>query len=385
MRGSIVKRGAGYSIVYRAPDPATGRSKQVWKGGYATKREAETALKEVVAAVDAGTYARPTKQTVSQYLIEDWLPSLDAAVKGGSLKATTAAFYRNLATAYVSPRIGGVLLTRLDAPTLNKLYGDLLVNGKRGGKPLSTTTIHGVHVTISRALSDAVRWGKLSRNVAAMADPPQPAKKNKDVWSAEQLRAFAASVAEDRLAALWVLAMSTGMRRGELAGLEWVDLDLNASKLTVRRARVVVDYAVLDESPKSKSSARVIGLDERTVTALRRHHRQQLEERMAWRSAWTDTGLVFTREDGLGLHPERVTRMFQAAASRAKLPVIPLHGLRHSYATAGLEAGISLKVMSERLGHSSIAITGDLYSHVREQVDQEAAEKTADYIFGGDR
>jgi len=382
VRGSIVKRGKGYSIVYRALDPSTGRAKQTWKGGFATKREAEAALKEIVSQVDAGTYARPTKQTLAQYLTGDWLPSLDAAVKGGSLKASTAAFYRGLVNTYVIPRIGGVLLTRLDAPMLNKLYGELLANGKRNGTGLSTTSVHGCHVAVSRALGDAMRWGKLSRNVAAMADPPQPAKKEKDVWSAEQLRAFAASVAEDRLSALWLLAMTTGMRRGEMCGLRWVDLDLDTSKLSVMVAKVVVDYAVLDETPKSKSSARIIGLDPATVQALKAHRRRQLEERMAWGSAWTDTGLVFVREDGLGYHPERVTRKFQAAAGRAGLPVIPLHGIRHSYATAGLEAGVPLKVMSERLGHSSISITGDLYSHVREQVDQDAADKTATYIFG---
>lgn len=166
-----------------------------------------------------------------------------------------------------------------------------------------------------------------------------------------------------------MLAMSTGLRRGELSGLRWSDIDLDEKKLRVASTRVVVNYAVLDQSPKSKSSARVIGLDAMTVSALRAHRRSQLEERMAWGQAWTDSGLVFTREDGAGYHPERVTRMFQAAAARAGLPVIPLHGLRHSYATAGLEAGIAPKVMQERLGHSSLAITMDLYSHVRPQVD----------------
>jgi integrase len=382
VRGSIVKRGAGYSIVYRAPDPATGRTKQVWKAGYRTWREAEAALKEVVSQVDAGAYARPTKQTLGQYLQDDWIPSLDASVIGGSLKASTAFFYRNLATSYVVPRIGGVMLNRLDAPLLNKLYGDLLARGGRNGRSLSTTTVHGVHLTLSRALKDAVRWGKLSRNVVSLADPPQAAKPDKDIWDAEQLRAFASSVAADRLYALWRLAMTTGMRRGELAGLRWVDLDLETGKLTIRATRISVNYKVIDATPKLKSSVRVIGLDPTTVQALKGRRRGQLEERVAWGSAWTDSGLVFTREDGLGLHPERLTRLFQAAARRVGLPVIPLHGLRHSYATAGLEAGVSMKVMSERLGHSSLAITGDLYSHVREQVDQEAAAKTADYIFG---
>ena len=382
MRGSIVKRGSGYSIVYRAPDPASGLTKQVWKAGYATKREAEAALKEIVSQVDVGTYARPTKQTVAQYLNDDWLPSLDSAVAGGSLKATTAAFYRGLAGTHIIPRIGGTPLIRLDAPALNRLYGELLTTTKRDGTVLSTTTVHAVHRTISRALTDAMRWGRLQRNPATVASPPQPAKKDKDTWDATQLRTFAASVADDRLVALWVLAMSTGLRRGEIAGLRWADLDLEAKRLRVAVTRVVVNYVVLDGTPKSKSSARTIGLDAGTVAALRAHRRRQAEERLGWGTAWNDTGLVFVQEDGHGYHPQRFSKMFQVAARKAGLPLIRFHDLRHSYATAGLEAGVALKVMQERLGHASLAITADLYTQVRPQVDQEAADRTAEYIFG---
>jgi len=382
VRGSIIKRGAGYSIVYRAPDPATGRMRQTWRSGYSTKRDAEAALKAVVAQVDAGTYVRPSKQSVAEYVEKDWLPSLDASVAGGSLKPSAANFYSNLARAYVIPRIGGTLLSRIDAPMLNRLYGDLLTSGGRNGGPLSTTTVHGVHVTISRALKDAMKWGKLSRNVAAAADPPRPSSEKRVPWSADQLRAFAASVAEDRLAALWQLAMTTGMRRGELAGLRWQDVDLDAGSIRVSSARVVVNYAVVTGSPKSASSERTIGLDAGTVQALRTHRRRQLEERMAFGPEWPETGLVFVKEDGAPYHPDNLTRAFAAAARKAGLPAIRLHDVRHSYATAGLEAGVTMKVMSDRLGHSTISITADLYSHVRPKVDQDAADRTAAYIFG---
>lgn len=383
MRGSIVKRGSAYSIVYRAPDPATGATRQTWKGGYGTKREAEAALKEIVRDIDAGTYVTPTKQTVREFMEKDWLPSLDLAVAGNAMKASAVQFYKNLAHAYVIPHLGGTLLTRLDAPTLNRLYKDLLTAGGRKGTGLSTTTVHGVHVTISRALRDAKKWGKVQRNVAADADPPKPRNQLRPPWDGDQLRAFAAAVTEDRLSALWQLAMTTGMRRGELAGLRWSDVDLDAGRLRVAATRVVVSYRVVETTPKSKSSARTIGLDAGTVAVLRSHRKRQLEERMAWGAGWTDTGLVFTKEDGSGLHPDWITRTFQRATEKAGLPVIPLHALRHSYATAGLEAGVPLKVMSERLGHSTISITADLYSHVREQVDQDAADQVAAFIFGG--
>lgn len=152
MRGSIVKRGKGYSIVYRGPDPRTGKSRQVWKGGYSTKREAEAALKEIVGTIDAGTYTRPSRQTLGEFITDEWLPSLDAQVAGGSLKPTTVEFYRRLATRHVVPTIGGTLLTVQTAPQLNKLYRELLARGGPGNRSLSPTTVHGVHVTISRAL-----------------------------------------------------------------------------------------------------------------------------------------------------------------------------------------------------------------------------------------
>ncbi len=382
MRGSIVKRGSGYSIVYRAPDPASGLTKQVWKAGYATKREAEAALKEIVSQVDVGTYARPTKQTVAQYLNDDWLPSLDSAVAGGSLKATTAAFYRGLAGTHIIPRIGGTPLIRLDAPALNRLYGELLTTTKRDGTVLSTTTVHAVHRTISRALTDAMRWGRLQRNPATVASPPQPAKKDKDTWDATQLRTFAASVADDRLVALWVLAMSTGLRRGEIAGLRWADLDLEAKRLRVAVTWVVVNYVVLDGTPKSKSSARTIGLDAGTVAALRAHRRRQAEERLGWGTAWNDTGLVSRpRKTGTGTIPSASARC--SRSQRAGLPLIRFHAPaaficdRRARGRRG-----ALKVMQERLGHASLAITADLYTQVRPQVDQEAADRTAEYIFG---
>ena len=381
MRGSIVKRGASYRIMFRAPDPATGRIRQFTRT-YATKRAAEEGLKDAVREVDEHRFTPASKQTLKEFLEEDWLPSLSAQVAGGSMKRTTETFYANLARSYVIPHIGGVVLPRLDAPALNRLYGELLAGGGKDGGALSTTTVHSVHVAISRALKDAMRWGKLTRNVASMADAPAPAESRKQWWTAAQLRQFAEAVASDRLSGLWTLAMTTGLRRGELAGLRWIDVDLEAGRLTVASTRVVVGYEVVTATPKTKKSARTIALDPVTVTALRSHRRRQLEERVALGEAWTDSGLVFTYETGEGLHPERLLRVFQAATKRAGLPPIPLHGLRHSYASAGLSAGISMKVMQERLGHSSIAITADLYSHIAPEVDQDAADRTAAWIFG---
>jgi integrase len=384
MRGSVVKRGERrYSIVWRAPDPATGKVRQMWRSGFSTRAAAEQTLKDTVSAIDAGTYVPPTKSTLGQFVRDKWLPSIEAEVVGGSLKPTTAAFYRNLVTAHVIPKIGGIPLARLDAPRLNAFYGELLREGRTDGKGgLSRTTVHSIHVVISRALSDAVRWNLVARNVAKAAKPPTPTRTEMAVWGAEELRTFLLSVADDRLVALWHLAATTGLRRGELCGLRWRDLDLAARRLSVTGTRVTVGYRVADSTPKTAKSSRTIGLDSDTAELLRFHHRRQLAEAGEFPGWSNATGLVFVREDGTPYHPQRITGMFEAAAKRAGLPAIRLHDLRHSYATAALEAGVSLKVVSERLGHSNLAITADLYTHVREQVDQDAADRTAAFIRG---
>jgi integrase len=383
MRGSVVKRGTSWSLVYRAPDPESGQTKQVWRGGFARKRDAETALREIIGQVDAGTYTKPTRVTLGQYMLEDWLPSLDAAVAGGTLRPTTVAQYRTLATKHVLPRLGGVYLQALSPTHLNRMYGELLTCGRRNGKGgLSRTSVHAIHVTVSRALADAIRWGRLTRNVATLADPPRPDQREMSVWSPGQVRAFLAHVANDRLAAMWVLFATTGMRRGEVAGLAWRDVNLEDGELAVRQARVTVNYRVADSDPKTDKGRRTISLDPATVTALRAHRRRQVEDRLAWSASWTDSGLVFTREDGSAIHPERMTQAFHRHARVAGLPVIRLHDLRHSYATAALEAGEDLKVLSARLGHSSIGITGDTYQHVTRGLDRQAADRVASFILG---
>ena len=383
MRGSIHKRGSTYSIVYRVTDPTTGKSKQVWRGGFATKKAAEDELKEVVRSIDQGVYIAPTKQTFGEYLEDDWLPSLENLVAGGKLKPTTATFYRNLTKTHVIPRLGGIPLRALDATALNACYRDLLASGRvHGDGGLSRTTVHSIHVAISRALRDAVKLGKVARNVASLADSPTSENARSDIWSAAQLDAFLSSVKEDRLYALWMLAITTGMRRGELGGLSWSDLDLESGRVTISQTRVSVGYEVVTTTPKSKSSKRSFLLDPATVTALKAWKRRRKAERLAWGPGWIDTGLVFGKEDGTPYHPQRITQAFARKAKAAGLPAIRLHDVRHSYATAGLEAGVPLKVMSERLGHSSISITGDLYTHVTEQSDQDAADRTAAFILG---
>ena len=227
-----------------------------------------------------------------------------------------------------------------------------------------------------------MRWGYLARNVAAAADLPKGMTPEMHVWSPEQLRTYLDHVRSDRLYAAWLLFATTGMRRGEVAGLRWPDVDLDAGRVLPRRPRVVVNHQVLVSEPKTAKGRRSIALDPATVAALREHRRRQLEDRLAIGPRWQDSGLVFTWPDGRALHPERFSKWFEQHTRAAGLPKIRLHDVRHSYATAALAAGIPAKIVSERLGHANIAITMDTYSHVLPGLDVQAAGTVAKLILG---
>jgi integrase len=203
------------------------------------------------------------------------------------------------------------------------------------------------------------------------------------VWTPEQLRAFLAHARHDHLYALWLLVVTTGMRRAELAGLRWVDIDLDAARLSPRRPRVVVNYVVHESEPKTRMSKRSLALDQATVAALLEHKARQEQDRADVGAARMDSGLVFTRPDGSPIHPDLITDWFRRLARGAALPPIRLHDVRHSYATAALAAGIPAKVVSERLGHATVAITLDVYSHVIPGMDAQAASAVASLILDG--
>lgn len=392
-RGTVIKRGKSWSVVLDRGRDADGKRIRKWHAGYPTKKDAEAARTELLSKLDRGEYVPPNKLTVKAFAVDRWLPSISSAVAGGSLKGSTAARYRNDIDAYIVPKLGGVLLRDLTPDMLARFYGEMLVSGRRhvrngGERGLSPTTVHKIHVTLHRMLRDAVRWSVVARNVADVAslDAPKPRKVGRDtmtIWTREQLRTFLDKVANDRLHAMWVLFITTGMRRGEVAGLRWSAVDLDAGRLRVERATVVVNHTTVDSTPKSERSARVLGLDPQTVTALRSHRARQAQERLSWGPAYKGADLVFTWDDGSPIHPTVVLRTFRRLTKAAGLPTIRLHDLRHSYATVALEAGESMKVVQERLGHASIAITADIYSHVSRELDQAAAERVASVIFGG--
>jgi integrase len=377
MRGSVIKRGSTYSIVLdlgRGPD---GRRQRRWHSGYRTRKDAERARVELLAQVDHGIYVEPSRLTVAVFLRDQWLLALT-----GQVRPTTLHSYRSNLERYVLPRIGQLPLQRLTPAHLNTLYGALLAAGGRDGQPLSARTVQAIHMTVRKALGDAARWGLVVRNVAALASPPKPRRAEMRTWTAAELRAFLEHVQDERLAALWMLAASTGMRRGEMLGLRWVDVDLDRGRVAVRQTLVIAGRQVVISEPKTSRSRRSIALDPRSVAALRSWRAAQAAERLAWGAGWTDSGLVFTREDGMPIHPEWLSDAFEWRIKAAGLPRIRLHDLRHTHASLGLAAGVPIKVMSERLGHTSSSFTADAYQHVTPGLEEEAAATVARLVFG---
>jgi integrase len=255
------------------------------------------------------------------------------------------------------------------------------------GRPqgLDRRTVNYVHTILHRAFKDAVRWGRLARNPADAADPPRAGQKSDGVhaWDAPTLRSFldASRSSGDRLHALWVLLATTGMRRGEAIGLRWSDVDLETGRLRVVQTITQTRSTVTVGEPKTARGRRSVALDASTVAVLRDHRRRMLEERLLVGPDFADEGLVFHQPDGACLRPDAVSAMFLRRVHQYGLGRLTLHGLRHTWATLALEQGIHPRVVQERLGHSTIAITLGIYSHVAPTLHAEAAQLVADLVL----
>ena len=342
------------------------------KGGFACRKDCQAGLTRKLTTLAEHTYVLPSRLSLREFLLKVWLPAVESGVR-----ATTLSGYRMLVEQHLVPQLGSVQLQSLNAAQINAHYAQLLSKGRvRGRGGLSPNTVHHVHAVLHRALRDAVRWGYLQTNAAQAADPPRASAQHTElaVWSEEQLHAFLDSVAEQRLYPLWRFLAMTGCRRGEALGLTWRDLDIEGGRVAIRRALVPVDGRLCETEPKTKRGRRLIALDSETVAVLRQQAARQLAAQQALGDAWIDSGRVFTAENGAQLHPERISALFRRLVAAAALPPIPLHGLRHTYASLALAKGVNAAIVSRRLGHATVAFTLDIYSHVLPQVDAEAAE-----------
>ena len=318
-------------------------------------------LRKLRSQLDQGLPIVSDKRTVGEYLVE-WLETVRPR-----LQPTTYARYEGLIRIQAIPEIGKVKLSRLTPQHVQKLYATWRERG------LSATTIKHVHTVLHGALSQAVKWEYLARNPSDLVVKPKMSPRDMTPLTQEQVARLLDAAAGDRLEALYVLAVSTGLREGELLALRWANLDLERGFLQVRGSMQPTPDGLRIAEPKTKSSKRTLQLPALAVDALKAHRALQNEERLRL-GIWSEFDLVFTTRLGNPMSAGNLLQgSFHPLLKRANLPHMRFHELRHPAATLQLEAGTSLKVVSNMLGHAGIGVTADTYAHVTAAMQEGAA------------
>jgi integrase len=341
---------------------------------YATKKEAQTRLTTELNASLGGTFVEPAKLSVAEFLEKEWLPTIK-----GTVKETTEVAYQLHVGKRLIPQIGSILLQKLTTRDIDLMFARLQSEPGPRGKPLSPASCRAVGSCLKRALAAAVKWNLIARNPALGSQTPRVRRPDITTWTREVLALFLSLQEGEPLYPLWRVLAATGMRRGEALGLRIEDLDLDAGRLGIRHSRTQAGYKAVEQGTKT-GKARVVALDTDTIAALRQQIQQQLDDAGKWGSGWTATGHVFTREDGTPWQPDRISKLWDQAVAATGVKRIRLHDLRHTHATIMLQAGVHPKVVSERLGHSKIGTTLDLYSHVIPALEESAAELFASLL-----
>jgi integrase len=375
MAGQIIKRKDKTWLVriFLGRDELGGR-KYLNKTIRGAKKDAEKYLNTTLTAISTGTFVQESSVSLNKFL-DDWLTS---AAKP-RVSERTYAEYAALLRRYVREPLGRTMLSDLRALQIQNLYSQMQERG------LSSRIVRYTHAVLSSALKQAVRWGMLHRNPAELVQLPKLQRKEMRAMSPEESSRFLTALENDRYAALFSLALSTGMRPEEYLGLRWSDVDFAKSSVTVQRALVwrTKGGGWYFTEPKTSRSRRTIPLPASMVLALTEHKRHQSAERLRLGSEWQDNGLVFTTFLGTPLNISNLTaKHFKPALQRAGLPkTIRLYDLRHTCATLLLSAGENPKVVSERLGHASITLTLDVYSHVLPDMQKAATDKLENILF----
>jgi integrase len=364
--GSITKRKDGRWMARYTVHTAAGRKRKTIYG----KTRAEVAEKLAKAVMDRadGLVVDGGNLRLFEYL-ERWL----ADSVRDTVRATTYENYSYLVRTYIVPSLGCVKLKALTPAHVQRFYREKLDSG------LAPRTVQYLHTLLRKALKQAVKWGMVPRNVTDAVDAPRIAKKETKYFSFEQAKAFLKVASEDRFWALYVLAISTGLRRGELLGLRWEDLDLERGVLRVRRS-LTPDTKSYNQ-PKSVKGRRSVRLTPGALEALKLHKINQDREKDCLGSLWQEQGLIFPSSVGTPFNPSNLlNRSFKPLLRRAELPMIRFHDLRHTFATLMFSNGEHPKIVQEILGHAQITLTFDTYSHVLPSMQEGAVGRLGELL-----
>jgi len=372
MKGHIRKRGKGsWSLwVDVGRDLETGKRKQQTLTVHGNKKDAERELRAVLTRIEGGAYIKPTKLTVGEFLTQ-WLENYVLT----NTSPRTAEGYRVIIQRHLMPNLGSIPLAQLRPSHIQGYYAKALSEGRAGNNSkLSARTVRNIHKVLSEALGHGVKWQILVRNVALAIDPPRPNQSEMVTFTEEQARLFLEAVVKSRYRELFTVALYTGMRRSELLGLPWRDVDLYLAQLSVTQTlHRLSSGGFIFGKPKTAKSRRTIALPPTACILLRQLKERQIGKRLLLGLKLQDDDLVFSKPDGKPLDPSTITHTFRKIIKSAGLPSLRFHDLRHTHASLMLKQQVHPKIVSERLGHSSIGITLDTYSHVMPGLQEAAA------------
>ena len=361
---SRVRKDSWTVQIYLGTDPTTGKKRYHSEAVKGTKAKAERRRTELLRQVDTDSFVEPSGLTVGEYLLK-WLRE---SVKG-RVKNRTYEGYEGNVRRYLVPRLGAIRLEKLTSRHVQVMETELLEGGGLEGKALSAQTVLQAHRVLTKALNDGVSSDILKRNVAQSVKPPRPSKFEHQTLDWDEVQAFVDGIPDDLHRTLVLVGLQTGLRRSELLGLQWRDLNFSAGILSVRRALIKLPSGGLELNEPKNGQGRVVDLPHESVGELEVHRKRGGREQTG------NGNFVFCQSDGSPLDPDLVTQAFRRMAKGAGLEELRLHDLRHTHASLMLSKGIHLKIVSERLGHSNIGITGDLYSHVLPSVQEEAVSQ----------
>lgn len=370
-RGQIVKRGERVWLV-RVPlgNGPNGKRKYLNKTVYGTKADAERFLTSSLGDRDNGRLLEPSRQTLGEFA-NRWVTDARPGIQ-----ERTRESYRWVMEHYLVPTLGGRRLDQLNPSEIQRLYASLQ-------ERLSGRTVRYAHSILHAMLETACKWGMIASNPASKVEPPRQTRREMRALGESEAQRFIEAAKEDRFYALWILLVSTGLRPGEALGLKWADVDWDNARLRIQRVLVRLKAGAWHfAEPKTERSRRVVSLPQGLISILKTHRARQLHERLKAGADYTELDLVFGARSGQPLDYRLLRRRhFTRVLAKAGIKGIRVYDLRHTCATLLLAAGEHPKVVSERLGHSSIVMTLDVYSHVLPDMQQRAAESLEKMLF----
>jgi integrase len=382
MKGCIFKRGKKYSVVIELGRDNNGKRIQKWFSGYKTKKEAEKALVTILHQIETNTFINPEKITLAEYL-RQWMHDYVEP----NLAPKTIDGYKVNIEGHIIPSIGNIPLQKLQPIHIQQFYRSKLENGRlddKGG--LSAKSVLYIHRVLRKALSNALKMQLIPRNVADAVELPKAKTYYAKFLNEKELRKLLNTLKNTDIYIPVLLASCLGLRRGEALGLQWKDIDFENKTISVIRALLPsIGGTPIFHEAKTKTSERTIVISDSIIFELEKHRNKQQRYRKLLGNAYKDYDLVTCLNNGSPINPASFSHTFARTLKKHNLRHIRFHDLRHSNATLMLKHNISPKVASERLGHSKINITLDLYSHVLKEMQEEAANKIDNAIFNFDK